>query len=66
MSSKPYIDLITCESGDWQILRVNYGEDFEVGGHSLSSWDWIRLVNLLGFEVEEKVISDKDMENCNY
>lgn len=64
--SKPLIELITCESGDWSILRVNNEEDFEASGHSISNFDWIELLNLLGFEVEVKEISDEDMEMGNY
>lgn len=60
--SKPYIKLTTCESGDWEILEVDLGEDFEASGHSLCSDDWIELLALLGFDVEEKCISDEEME----
>jgi hypothetical protein len=45
--SKPLIELITCESGDWNVLRVNLGEDFEFQGHSIPDFEWIKLVNLL-------------------
>ena len=31
--SKPLIELITCECGDWEVLRVNFGEDFIREGH---------------------------------
>lgn len=64
--SKPLIELITCESGDWNVLRVNYGEDFEVEGHSISSYTWVGLLEFLGYKVEVKEISDKDMEEGNY
>lgn len=64
--SKPCIELITCESGDWSVLRVNYGEDFQASGHSISKWDWIRLLNVLGFDIDTKEISDEDMEDGNY
>ena len=63
---KPFIELITCESGDWEILRVNLGEDFQAEGHRLNSWDWIGLLDLLGYKVEERKISDEDMENRRY
>jgi len=66
MASKPFIELISCESGDWSILRVNLGEDFEYQGHSVPEHEWIRLINLLGYEVEERKISDEDMEYGNY
>ena len=60
--SKPYIKLTTCESGDWQILEINLGEDFRASGHSIRSDDWIELLDTLGFEVEEECISDEEME----
>ena len=66
MSSKPLIKLITCNSGDWSVLRVNLGEDFERQGHSISKWDWIDLLKLLGYKVETREISDEDMEYGNY
>ena len=64
--SKPFIELITCESGDLEILRVNYGEDFLEEGHSLSNYNWVELLNRLGFEVEQREISDEDMEWGRY
>ena len=64
--SKPYIEFITCESGDWKVLRINYREDFKAEGHSLSDLAWIRLIRELGFEIKCKTISDEDMENENY
>jgi len=64
--SKPLIELIVCESGDWEVLRVNFGEDFKCEGHSISNYGWIGLLEILGFEVEVKEISDKDMEDERY
>ena len=64
--NKPLIELITCESGDWEVLRLNNGEDFEANGHSISNYEWVILLGYLGFEVEEKEISDEDMEEGNY
>lgn len=64
--SKPLIELITCESGDWEVLRVNLGEDFQEEGHSINHWQWIDLIKLLGYEVEKREISDEDMEYQNY
>ncbi|KKR40229.1 MAG: hypothetical protein UT75_C0009G0002 [Candidatus Yanofskybacteria bacterium GW2011_GWE2_40_11] len=64
--SKPLIELITSESGDWEVLRVNFGEDFKCEGHSISNYGWIGLLEVLGFEVETKEITDKDMEDENY
>jgi len=64
--SKPLIELIVCESGDWEVLQVNFGEDFKCEGHSISNYGWIGLLEVLGFEVETKKISDKDMEDEKY
>ena len=64
--SRPIIELITCESGDWEVLRVDLGEDFQEEGHSLSNDDWINLLDLLGYEVQEREISDEDMEYGRY
>ena len=64
--SKPLIELISCASGDWKVLRVNLGEDFEYQGHSVPNHEWIRLLESLGYEVEERNISDEDMEFGNY
>ena len=62
MSSKPYIKLTTCESGDWEILEMNLGEDFRISGHSINNYHWIALLGQLGFEVEIEEISDGEME----
>ena len=64
--SKPYIEFITNESCDWQILRVNFGEDMQIEGHSISHGTWIKLIELLGYNVEVKEVSDEDMEEGNY
>lgn len=64
--SKSEIELIKCDSGDWKILRVNLGEDFEYSGHSIPDFTWIKLLNLLGYKIIETTISDEDMENSNY
>ena len=63
---KPLIELITCESGDWNVLRVNLGESFNHAGHSIPDFVWVKLIKLLGFDIEKKEISDEDMENGNY
>lgn len=64
--SRPIIELITNECGDWEILRVDLGEDFQEECHSLSNDDWINLLDLLGYEVQEREISDEDMEYGRY
>ena len=60
--SKPYIKLTTCESGDWEILEVDCGENYFRSCHSLSNKDWINLLDLLGYKVEEVEMSDEEME----
>ena len=64
--NKLLIELITCESGDWEVLRVNLGDDFKFAGHRVPNYEWVNLLDLLGFKVKEKEISDEDMENENY
>jgi len=64
--SKPLIELITNESGDWEVLQVNLGEDFKCEGHSISNHGWVGLLEVLGYEVEVKCISDEDMECGRY
>lgn len=64
--SKPYIELITCESGDRSVLKVNCGEDFFYEGHSIPDFKWIKLLELLGHTVDHQIISDRNMEEGNY
>lgn len=60
------IELISNESADYEVLRVNNGKDFLETGHSINNNQWIKLLKLLGYKVIEKEISDEDMENDNY
>lgn len=64
--SKPFIELISNESGDWEVLRLDIGEGFHAEGHSISNWDWIELLDVLGYKVEKIEISDEKMENGDY
>mgnify|MGYP004486213845 CR=1 FL=1 len=57
--TKDKIKLTTNESGDWAILKY---KDFKKEGHQISDEDWIELLNLLGYKIEEKEISDEEME----
>ena len=61
--SKPSIELISNESGDWSILRMNLGEDFEYSGHNIHEGVWIKLLEKLGYEVQVKEVNDEEMEN---
>lgn len=56
------ISIITCESGDWTILRY---EDVERSGHRIELEDIEDLLKYLGYEVEYKEISDEEMEELN-
>jgi len=62
--NKPLIELITCDSGDWSVLKMNNVVEYE--GHSISDFEWVELIRNLGFKVEEKEISNEDMEMGNY
>ena len=64
--TKPLIELIICESGDWSVLRMNLGEDFHSEGHSIPDSTWINLIEKLGFKIDKKYISDEDMEYRRY
>ncbi len=64
--SKPLIEYITCDSGDWHVLRVNFGEDFNYEGHSIPDDVWIKLFEEFGFTINKKYLSDEDMEEGNY
>ena len=54
------IRVITNESDSFSVLR--YGDDFDICGHGLSNWDWIMLLNNLGYEVERIVASDDELD----
>lgn len=64
------IDLITCDSGDYEVLRLNdklnKNKEVSYEGHSISSHQWMDLIKNLGYDVREKCISDEDMEMENY
>lgn len=56
--TKDKIKLTTNESVDWAILKYKDLRE----GYQISDEDWIELLNLLDYEVEEKEISDEEME----
>lgn len=56
------IKIITNESGDWEIARY---EDFETSGHCLTMWNYKKLLEFLGYEVEVEEISDEEMEKIS-
>jgi len=66
--SKPLIELIVSESGDWEILRVKTDEvDTEYSGHSIGYHIWLEIMrDYLGCDIKIKEVSDEDMENERY
>jgi hypothetical protein len=62
--TKPLIELIKCDSGDWSVLRVNSKE--ECSGHEIPDIVWLELLENIGYETVVKWISDEDMENERY
>lgn len=64
------VDLITCDSGDYEVLKFNNKLDkkkeVSYEGHSISNHQWMDLIKNLGYDVREKCISDEDMEMENY
>lgn len=57
--TKDKIILTTNESGDWAILEY---KDFKLEGHKIREYDWIDLLEYLGYKIEDKEISDEEME----
>lgn len=57
--TKDKIILTTNESGDWAILEY---KDFKLEGHQIKEYDWIDLLEYLGYKIEDKEISDEEME----
>ncbi len=58
------IELITCESGDWEVLKVDGEVRYE--GHSIKIYECLELLEELGCDIFEKEISDDDMEMGDY
>ena len=59
------IELITCESGDWKVLKVD-GKIYDEG-HSIPDFVWVKLLQeKFGVAFEETIISDEDMEMGEY
>jgi len=57
--AKEKIKLTTNESGDWAILEY---KDFKLEGRQIREYDWIDLLEYLGYKIEDKEISDEEME----
>lgn len=61
---KPKIEFVTCEGGDWEVLKIN--EKVFEANHVIDYPIWIEFLKELGFEVVEAEISDEDMEKGIY
>lgn len=55
------IELITCESGDYEVLKVN--DEVYYSGHSIPSNVWMDVFRLNGNKTLTTSISDEEMEN---
>lgn len=55
------IELITCERGDYEVLKVN--NEIYYSGHSVPSQVWLDVFKLSGNKVLKNTISDEEMEN---
>lgn len=64
--TKHKIELITNESGDWSILKLN--DEFFAEGHSIHESKWLDLIKEINpnTEIKQKEISDGEMENYDY
>jgi hypothetical protein len=63
---KHKIELITNESGDWIILKLN--DEFFAEGHSIYESEWLDLIKEINPDIQIKQIeiTDEQMENCEY
>lgn len=55
------IELITCERGDYEILKVN--NEIYYSGTSVPSQIWLDIFKLNGNKVLKNTISNEEMEN---
>ena len=62
--SQKSVEVITCESGDWEVLKYNGEIVFE--GHSIPNYEWMSLLKKLYVSTSSKEITDEEMENGNY
>ena len=63
---KHKIELITNESGDWIILKLN--DEYFAEGRSIYKSEWVNLIKEINpnTEIKQKEISDEEMENYDY
>ena len=67
--SNSFFELITCPSGDWEVVKVYGCVLYE--GHKITKDQWLSLIKLATvskdiFEIKETEISDKEMEEGAY
>ena len=58
------VEVITSESGDWVIIKLN-GEIIEEG-HSIPAYGWLSLLERLDVKTSMKEISDEAMESREF
>jgi len=56
MSIKPFIELILPESGDWEVLRMNLGEDYKCEGHSIGCHLLLESIHLIILVIHVKIV----------
>lgn len=66
LTVKRKIEYITCESGEWEVIRINGGRDFNEEGHNINIHQWFSLLEYLGFEIERVILTDEEMEEGDY
>lgn len=61
----PIIEYITCESGDWYVLKKSGEIIYE--GHSVPDYIWLGLLNTTnGVTLTVTALSDEDMQLGTY
>lgn len=58
------VEVIKCNSGDWEVLIVNGKIHYE--GHSIPEFIWLDILSDLGFSASYRTITNEDMEKGNY
>ena len=58
------VEVITSESGDWFVIKLN-GKAIEEG-HSISAREWLGILEKLNVKTSMKEISDEAMENREF
>ena len=66
LTAKRKIEVISCENGEWEVVRIDKGRDFVASGHSIGTHQWVHLLRYLGFDVEEIELTEEEMEKGDY